>query len=278
MKITIQNKSRGTAAFTLIELLTVIAIIAILAAILLPVLSSATTRAKKTKAATEIAQIRSAIEQYESQYTRMPVSAAVQSSGVPNITYGGIYVNKAGTQWPASTTATPPIFSPGNTNGYYIASNSDVIAILMDFTNYPNGGPTVNLNHQKNPQGTKFLNATIAPSTNSPGIGPDLNYRDPWGNPYVITMDLNEDDKTEDPFYSSPKVATFSGTSGDPGLVSLLAQPVSPGGDGNYFSHGNVMVWSMGPDGPINSSPSSFDPTAPATGGANKQHILSWTQ
>jgi hypothetical protein len=148
----------------------------------------------------------------------------------------------------------------------------------MDLTNYPNGSPTANLNHQKNPQGTKFLNATIAPSTNYPGIGPDLNYRDPWGSLYLITMDLNEDDKTEDPFYKLPAVSSGTQASGGPGLVGLLAQPVSPGGDGNYFSHGNVMVWSMGPDGPINSSPSSFDTTAPATGGANKQHILSWTQ
>ncbi|HTR41450.1 MAG TPA: prepilin-type N-terminal cleavage/methylation domain-containing protein [Pseudomonadales bacterium] len=273
MKTTIQPKSSGAVAFTLIELLTVIAIIAILAAILLPVLSTATTHAKKTKAATEIAQIRSGIEQYESQYTRMPVSAAVQSSGLPNITYGGIYKNKAGTTWPTGN-----FFQAGNTNGSYISSNSDVIAILMDFTNYPNGGPTVNANHQKNPQGTKFLNATIAPSTNSPGIGPDLNFRDPWGNLYLITMDLNEDDKTEDPFYKLPAVSSSTGTSGSPGLVSLMAQPTSPGGDGNYFSPGNVMVWSMGPDGPINSSPSSFDATLPANNGANKQHILSWTQ
>ena len=276
MKTTIQNKSRGTAAFTLIELLTVIAIIAILAAILLPVLSSATTRAKKAKAATEIAQIRSGIEQYESQYTRMPVSAAVQSSGLSTITYGGVYVNKGSPQvtWPLPAA----YFMAGSTNGNYMPSNSDVIAILMDITNYPNGGPTVNLNHQKNPQGTKFLNATIAPSTNYPGVGPDLNYRDPWGNLYLITMDLNEDDKTEDLFYKLPAVSSSTGVSGSPGLVGLLAQPVSPGGDGNYFSHGNVMVWSMGPDGPINSSPSSFDTTLPANNGANKQHILSWTQ
>ncbi len=245
MKTTIQPKSRRAVAFTLIELLTVIAIIAILAAILLPVLGSATTRAKKTKAATEISNIRVAIEQYESQYTRMPVSAAVQSSGVPNITYGGVYNSKTGVTWPP----TSDYFVAGSTNGYYIASNSDVIAILMDFTNYPNGGPTVNANHQKNPQGTKFLNGTIAPSTNSPGIGPDLNYRDPWGNLYIITMDLNEDDKTEDPFYKLPVISSKTAVSGDTGLVSLLAQPVPPGGDGNYFSHGNVMVWSMGPDG-----------------------------
>jgi len=55
-------------------------------------------------------------------------------------------------------------------------------------------------------------------------------------------------------------------------LKGLVYQP----SDGNYSFHGNVMVWSMGPDGPFNHSPSSFDPTQPANAGPNKNHILSW--
>jgi hypothetical protein len=150
---------------------------------------------------------------------------------------------------------------------------------LMDFTNYPNGGATVNANHQKNPQQNKYLNSSaMVSSTNSPGVGPDLNYRDPWGNPYLITMDLNEDDKAEDLFYGSPAVSSSTGVSGGAGLNGLICQPVANGGNGNYIYHGNVMVWSMGPDGPINSAPSSFDTTLPANNGVNKQHILSWTQ
>jgi hypothetical protein len=37
--------------------------------------------------------------------------------------------------------------------------------------------------------------------TNSPGVGTDLVYRDPWGNPYIITMDLNYDEMCKDAFY-----------------------------------------------------------------------------
>lgn len=277
MKTTTRTKSPGAIAFTLVELLTVIAIIAILAAILLPVLSSAVTRAKKTKAATEIAQIRAAIEQYESQYGRMPVPTAVQQSGLTNITFGGLYFNKTGGTFPSSSN-TPPFFKPGTTLGNYVPSNSDVIAILMNYTNYPNGGPTANANFQKNPQGTKFLNATPGANLNSPGVGPDLNFRDPWGNLYIITMDMNEDDKAEDLFYGQPAVSSSTGpASPGSGLMGLVYQP-KPGGDGNYIYHGNVMVWSMGPDGPLNSAPSSFDPGLPSNNGANKQHILSWTQ
>jgi prepilin-type N-terminal cleavage/methylation domain-containing protein len=282
MKTTPQPKLPGAAAFTLIELLTVIAIIGILAAILLPVLSVATTHAKKTRAATEISQLRAAIEQYESQYSRMPVSPAVQSSGLTNITYGGTYQNKAGMPWTSLSAIT--LFQQGSTVGNYIPSNTDVIAILMNFTNYPGTTTwTVNTNFQKNPQQTKFLNAQMANDTRSPGVGPDLQYRDPWGNPYIITMDLNEDDKAEDPFYAQPAISSSTGVSGGTGLNGLIYQPTSNGGDGNYIYHGNVMVWSMGPDGPIDSSPSSFDvPASPTTGGANdganKQHIVSWQQ
>lgn len=281
MKTTTQPKSSGATAFTLIELLTVIAIIAILAAIILPVLSSAVTRAKKTKAATEIAGIRAAIEAYESQYGRMPVSTPVQQSGLTNITYGGVYANQAGATWPPASS----YFVAGSVQGNYVPSNSDVIAILMNYTNYPNGGPTANANLQKNPQGNKFLNASIAPDTNSPGVGPDLNYRDPWGNLYLITMDMSEDDKAEDLFYGQAQISSSTGASSPgPGVKGLIYQPKTSGGDGNYIYHGNVMVWSMGPDGPVNHAPSSFDlpgatsTTAGASDGANKQHIVGWQQ
>jgi prepilin-type N-terminal cleavage/methylation domain-containing protein len=262
MKTITQHNSRRDAAFTLVELLTVIAIIAILAAVLLPVLSVAQTAARKTKAKTEIAQIVTAIEQYNSQYSRMPVGAWTQQIGSNYVSFGGYFVNSANATWPL----------PGNPGYYYESSNSEVISILMDFTNFPGGGWTVNTNFQKNPQQTQFLSAQMSGNTNSPGVGTDLNYRDPWGNPYLITMDMEEDNNCEDPFYARPSVATRTGNAGDPGLVGLVYQP----SDKNYAFHGNIMVWSMGPDGPFNHAPSSFDPTQPATAGPNKNHILSW--
>ena len=60
----------------------------------------------------------------------------------------------------------------------------------------------------KNPQQHIFLNAHMSGDTSSPGVGTDLVYRDPWGNPYVITMDLNYDESVRRlRFTESPTVS-----------------------------------------------------------------------
>jgi prepilin-type N-terminal cleavage/methylation domain-containing protein len=258
-------------AFTIVELLVVIAIIGILAAMLLPVLSQAKIKAQKTQAKKEESDIVTAIQQYDSVYGRFPVSAAAQTQAAqnaqngdnPDFTYGGVF------QLPtAGTTAT--IGTPvGGTN----IPNSEVIAILMDLTNCPNGAGTVNVNYQKNPQQTIFLSAKMVDTNVTwSGVGQDLVYRDPWGNPYVISMDLNYDELCRDIFYRSN---TISG-SGSPGqfnpglngLASPTATTTSPGAQ-DFQYHGKVMVWSAGPDGKI-------DVTLPANQGANKDNVISW--
>ena len=253
-------------AFTLIELLTVIAIIAILAALLLPVLAAAKIRTQKTQARLQISDLVTAIQNYDSAYSRLPIPAAVQQSvSSNNFTFGGVYQTPSGL-WPP----TPP---PN-----YITSNSDVIAILMDLTNYPAGGMVLaNVNYQKNPQQTIFLNAKMVGYANLPGVGPDLVYRDPWKNPYVITLDLNDDNQCLDPFYNLQSVSQTRPTlSAPPGNYNTptgyngLVNNADANGNGDHFAyHGNVMVWSAGPDGKV-------DLKAPANQGANKDNIISW--
>ena len=268
--------NRAGRGFTLVELLTVIAIIAILAAMLLPVLAAAKTHALKIKAGLQERDIATAITAYNSDYGRFPVSPAVQnqananaSTGIKNgdFTYGGVFQTRTGLA---------PVGTP--VGSFNLLTNDEVMAILMDLTNYPGGGPTVNANYQKNPRQIAYLNAKLVDTNVTVnGVGQDLVYRDPWGNPYVITMDLNYDELCNDQYYGTASVSqTGAGkTTGFNGLVNNI----DPTGNGNHFQyHGKVMVWSAGPDGKI--EPPSPTPTGSgdANTGNNKDNIVSWVQ
>ena len=161
----------------------------------------------------------------------------------------------------------------GITNAHgYQANNSDVMAILMDLTKFPNGKDTVNVDHSRNPQRTPFLNVKMSGDTNSPGLGLDGVYRDPWGNPYIITFDLNHDTKCRDAFYRLASVSEIdpSSTSGLNRLFRFTPPPYnSPETRDAFEAQTTVMVWSLGPDG-------KADASQKADKGVNKDNILSW--
>jgi prepilin-type N-terminal cleavage/methylation domain-containing protein len=272
--------SRKPSAFTLVELLVVIAIIGILAAMLLPVLAAVQKKAKVMKARTEIADLVTDIQAYDQAYGRFPVSRAAQTAAAANgqangnydFTYGGTYGTTSGTLLIGTQVPTP--------GSGVVLSNNEVVSILMDITNFPNtGAPTPNMNHQYNPQMTKFLNAKMSgfdPSVLGQGTPPggvdnSLTYRDPWGNPYIISMDVNYDDQCQDQFYCQ-KVVSWTGT-GYSGYYGLSSSGFKngPGGSDNFMFHGKAMVWSVGPDGRVDNSGS-----VKANQGVNKDNILSW--
>ena len=134
-----------------------------------------------------------------------------------------------------------------------LASNAEIMAILFDLEKYPNGQPTVNVGHVKNPQrNIGYLAAYFVSDTVSPGIGSDGVYRDPWGDPYIITIDLNNDGKTRDAFYRARSVSQIA--SGAPaGYFGSFNSYDSPAGNGDHYEcNSPVMVWSAGPDQMIN--------------------------
>ncbi len=234
------SSSQVNKGFTLIELLVVIAIIGILAAMLLPVLGSIKEKERANRARIQIAQITFAINKYEADYNHFPIARTALNSVAAtdeDFTYGGTFLDTINT--PCDVKA----------SGSYITNNSEIISVLMDSS------------HPLNTQKTSLLNAKTTSDVNAPGVGPDGVYRDPWGNPYVITIDANNDEKTRDAFYKLPAVSA-------PGLNGLIKKNLADGTT-VYEANSPVMVWSAGPDKKI-------DKAVPANKGVNKDNILSW--
>ncbi|MBI3882313.1 MAG: type II secretion system protein [Verrucomicrobia bacterium] len=265
-----QSPRRG---FTLIELLVVISIIAILAGLLLPALSKMRNKAKIAQARTEMKQIVGAVHNYKGDYGRVPVgtnAAAASVAAAPDFTFG-----TAGLPNAVITLSNNPVVNNGGVG--YQANNSEVIAIIGDFTATRTGTATLNANHALNPQKHPYLDGKPSDATDAsaaPGIGNDLVYRDPWGMPYFITIDINYDGTCVDAVYGRQAVSqqALNSTTGWNGTFN----GVDAMGNGNHFGvREDVIVWSVGPD-------KKFDPAVKADPSIlppndNPDNVLSWT-
>ena len=165
-------------AFTLIELLIVIAIIGILMALLFPAVTGAIEAARKAKAKNDVVQLAIAVKAYETEYGKLPTTIVSADDGA-----------EASDGW----------FQGPKSGSHY---NSEIVRVLTG-ENY-NG---------LNPRGIVFFEGRPAKGGQTPKDGinsTDKMFYDPWGTPYAIKMDTSYNNSLE--YYDTNQKNNFRTT------------------------------------------------------------------
>lgn len=169
------------AAFTLIELLTVIAIIAILMGLLFPAINAVRENAKKAQAKSDAMQIVAAVKAYHTEYAKYP-----------DLSNGA-----------SSTTSNTEDLFVGDT----VAKAPNENFVLFNTLRAINAPP--NADNILNPRKIVFFDGKSVSDPESPrggflekaaggaAGGTAGSYFDPWGKQYTVMVDTNYDNQLD---------------------------------------------------------------------------------
>lgn len=236
---------------TLIELLVVISIIGVLAGLILPALAGAKKRAKIMAATKDMADLKGAITVYQNDYSRLPASSAAGGLGT-DFTYG--------------TTGSGYGTNVFNNNGAGYQEGNRELMVILTASSYTGYTPHTSVqNHQRNTRRTGYFHAKSSSGSGGSagaGLGADGVMRDPWGNPYIVALDVNYDGWVSNSVYNDNTLNGFNTGLARQGAVNTSTWALKDA----------VMIFSFGPDGGFTNGPTG----GVANSGVNKDNVLSW--